>query len=101
MRCEDGINLKTLKRWLRVPEFLEEYRRVRWEVSEQGYARAQQNTGLAVAVLLKLMASEATPALSRIRAALGAVDVGRSALDFDLEARVAALERAAESAKQR
>jgi hypothetical protein len=28
----------TLKRWLRLPEFLVEYRRVRWEVAEQGYA---------------------------------------------------------------
>ena len=55
-----GISLKTLKRWLRIPEFLEEYRRTRWEVAEQGYARAQQNTGLAVAVLLKLMAAEST-----------------------------------------
>ena len=95
-----GISLKTLKRWLRIPEFLEEYRRARWEVSEQGYARAQQNTGLAVAVLLKLMAAESTPASSRIRAALGVVDIGRSALEFDLESRVAQLERAAEQWKQ-
>ncbi len=95
-----GISLKTLKRWLRVPEFIEEYRRARWEVAEQGYARAQQNTTLAIAVLLKLMAAESTPASGRIRAALGVVDIARNALDFDLESRVAALERAAESAQQ-
>jgi hypothetical protein len=88
-----GIDVKTLKRWLRMPEFMEEYRRVRWEVVEQGYARAQQNTGVAVTVLLKLMVDSATPASSRIRAALGIKDIAHDALEFDLEARVAALER--------
>jgi hypothetical protein len=88
-----GINIKTLKRWLRLPEFLEEYRRAKWEVSEQGYARAQQNTGIAVTVLLKLMVDPATAASSRIRAALGIVDIGRDALNFDLETRLAAVER--------
>jgi transposase-like protein len=39
-----GINLSTLKRWMRLPEFIEEYRRARWEVVEQAYARVQQNT---------------------------------------------------------
>ena len=39
-----GIDLSTLKRWLRRPEFIEEYRRARWEVVEQAYARVQQNT---------------------------------------------------------
>jgi hypothetical protein len=95
-----GIDVKTLKRWLRLPEFIEEYRRARWEVAEQGYARAQQNTGVAVAVLLKLMAEPATPASSRIRAALGIVDIARDGLDFDIETRVAELERAAEEAKK-
>lgn len=69
--------------------------------AEQGYARAQQNTGLAVAVLLKLMAAESTPASARIRAALGVVDIARAGLDFDIETRVAALERSAEEAKNR
>jgi hypothetical protein len=87
-----GIDLKTLKRWLRLPEFLVEYRRVRWEVAEQGYARAQQNTGVAASVLLKLMADCATPASSRIRAALGIFDISREGLDLDMETRVSALE---------
>jgi hypothetical protein len=94
-----GIDLTTLKRWLRLPEFIEEYRRARWEVAEQGYARAQQNTGVAVAVLLKLMVDTATPASSRIRASLGIFDIARDAMDFDIETRVAALEHAAEIAK--
>src|ERR1051326_3147916 len=66
-----GIDLSTLKRWLRLPEFLEAYRRARWDVMEQAYARVQQNTPVAASVLLKLMADPATPASARIRAALG------------------------------
>ena len=94
-----GIDLKTLKRWLRLPEFIEEYRRARWEVVEQGYARVQQNTPVAASVLLKLMVDPATPASARIRAALGIFDLSREALDLEIETRVSALERAAETAK--
>jgi hypothetical protein len=91
-----GIDLKTLKRWMRLPEFLGEWRRARWEIVEQAYARAQQNSGAATAVLLKLMADPATPASSRIRAALGIFGLSREALDLDIETRVTALERTAE-----
>lgn len=95
-----GIDLSTLKRWLRVPEFIEEYRRARWEVAEQGYARMQQNTPVAAAVLLKLMIDMATPASARIRAALGIFELSKQGLDMDIETRVAALERAQELSKQ-
>ena len=91
-----GVDLKTLKRWMRLPEFIEEWRRARWEAVEQAYARAQQNSGAAALVLLKLMADPATPASSRIRAALGIFDISRQGLDLEIETRVAALERAAE-----
>jgi hypothetical protein len=43
-----GIDLKTLKRWMRLPEFIEEWRRARWEGMEQAYARAQQNSGACI-----------------------------------------------------
>jgi hypothetical protein len=43
-----GIDLSTLKRWLRLLEFIEGWRRARWEVVDQAYARAQQNSGAAV-----------------------------------------------------
>ena len=46
------------------------------------------------------MVDPATPASSRIRAALGTFGIAREALDLDIETRVSALERAAESAKQ-
>jgi hypothetical protein len=91
-----GIDLSTLKRWMREPEFIEDYRRARWEVVEQGYARIQQNTPAAASILLKLMVDPATPASGRIRAALGMFELARGALDLDIETRVAALEQAAE-----
>jgi hypothetical protein len=94
-----GIDLKTLKRWMRLPEFIKEYRGARWEVVEHAYARAQQNTRAAISVLLKLMVDPATPASSRARAALGIFDIARQALDLDIETRVSELERAAEQAK--
>ncbi len=94
-----GIDLGTLKRWMRLPEFIEEWRRSRWEVADQAYARIQQNTPAAAAVLLKLMADPATPASSRIRAALGSFALAKEALDLDIEARVAALEAAKNNQK--
>jgi hypothetical protein len=95
-----GINLSTLKRWMREPEFIEDYRRARWEVVEQGYARVQQNTPAAASILMKMMVDPATPASSRIRAALGMFMLAREALDLDIETRVAALEQAAQLSKQ-
>jgi transposase-like protein len=91
-----GIDLKTLKRWLREPEFIEEFRRARWEVVEQAYARAQQSTGAATTVLQKVMVDSATPPSSRIRAALGLFGIARDALNLDLDTRMAALEQNAE-----
>ena len=96
-----GVGLSTLKRWLRLSEFIAEYRRVRWEVVEQAYARAQQNTGAATTLLLMLMADPKTPPSSRIRAALGVFGIAREGLDLESETRVAALERGAEEKKNR
>jgi len=96
-----GIDLSTLKRWMRLPEFIEEYRRARWAVVEQAYARVQQNTPAAASVLLKLMVDPATPSSGRIRAALGTFGLAREALDLDIETRVAALEAAAAIGKHR
>jgi hypothetical protein len=84
---------------MRLPEFIEAWRRARWDVVEQAYARAQQNSGAAVLVLLKLMADPATPASGRIRAALGVFGVAHEALELDMETRVSALERATEGSK--
>ncbi|MGA2137081.1 MAG: hypothetical protein ABSH50_32720 [Bryobacteraceae bacterium] len=52
-------------------------------------------------VLLKLMVDAGTPASSRIRAALGIVEIGRDALDFELETRMAAMGRALAETKNK
>jgi hypothetical protein len=84
-----GISKQTLYRWFKMPEFMEEYRRARSIVLEQTYARTQQNAGLAVSVLMKLMVDASTPASGRIRAALGLLSLARQGT----ENRVSALER--------
>ena len=96
-----GVDLSTLKRWLRLPEFIQEYRRARWEVVEQAYARVQQNTPAAGAILLKLMVDAATPTSGKIRAALGIFALSREALGLDIETRMSALERANEEQKSK
>jgi transposase-like protein len=88
-----GISTQTLYRWLRMPEFVEEYRRARRIVLEQAYARTQQNAALAVSVLMKLMVDSLTPASGRIRAALGLFSLARQGWDLGTENRVSPLER--------
>ena len=81
-----------------MPEFIEAWRRARGEGMEQAYARAPQNSGACISVLLKLI-DPATPASGRIRAALGTFDIAQEGLKLDIETRVAPLERAGEMAK--
>ena len=89
------ISPKTLKRWMRQPEFQAEYLQARRDVVHQTNARIQQNSGAAAAVLLKLMADSTTPASVRARAALGLLEqANRSLLLEDLEMRIVALEQA-------
>jgi|HubBroStandDraft_1064217.scaffolds.fasta_scaffold149225_1 hypothetical protein len=94
-----GIDLKTLKRWMRMPEFIEEWLRARLEGMEHAYARAQQNSGACISVLLKLMVDSATPASGKIRAALGTFGIAQEGLNLEFETRLPALERAQEIAK--
>src|SRR5580658_4731642 len=94
-----GIDIKTLKRWMRMPVFIEEWRRARLEAMEQAYARAQQSSGACISVLLKLMVDSCTPASGRIRAALGTFGIAQEGLNLEIETRVAALARAQEIAK--
>src|ERR1035437_1143923 len=88
-----GIDLSTLKRWLRRPGVSEEDRRAPCGGVEQAPARVQQMPPVAASVLGKLMVDPATPASGRIRAALGIFGLAREALDLDIETRVAELEQ--------
>jgi predicted TPR repeat methyltransferase len=88
-----GIAPKTLKRWMRLPEFQTEYLEARREAVLQAVARIQQNCTAAASVLLKLMADTNTPASVRVRAADSVLERGVKSIELeDLALRIARLE---------
>ena len=96
-----GIGTQTLIRWLKLPEFQSAYREARRAASSQSYARLQQASSAAVSTLLKIMVDANAPASTRVRAADRVLEHARQAIESeDIELRVAALEQAAELAKQ-
>ena len=91
---------KTLLRWLQEAEFRKAYRTARREAFGQATARLQQATGAAATTFLKLMVDPNVPPAVRLRAADSVFNHSAKAIEIeDIEARVADLERAAESAK--
>ena len=48
-----GIGTRTLLRWMKIPEFLDAYRKARREAVRQAVARLQQAAGAASSTLLK------------------------------------------------
>ena len=96
-----GINANTLQRWLKDPEFDAAYREARRTAFCQSIARLQNASGAAVTTLLKIMLDTNAAAGTRLRAVEVVLERGGQALDIeDIEARVAELERAANSAKR-
>ncbi len=91
-----GIAPKTLRNWLKLPEFQQEYRTARREAVSQCGARMQQNTGAAVTTILKVMTDPTVPAAVRLRAAESVLDNAVKAIELeDTEVRLSELERAA------
>jgi hypothetical protein len=94
------IGANTLLRWLKVPEFQAAYREARRAAFGQAIARLQQGTSAAATTLLKTMIEAGTPASVRVRAAEAIFHHAAKAIEIeDIEARVAALEAAAEMSK--
>jgi len=92
---------KTLLRWLQVPEFQKAYREARRDAYSQSIARLQQGTAAAATTLLKTMIDPNTPASVRVRAAEAIFNHAAKAIEIeDIEARVGALEQAAELSKE-
>jgi transposase-like protein len=95
-----GIGTQTLLRWLKVPEFVKEYRKARREAVHQSIARLQQATGAAATIVLKLMTDPNVPAAVKLRAAECVFDRAFKGVELeDIEARVSELERATEASK--
>jgi hypothetical protein len=94
-----GIGTRTLIRWLKIPEFQVAYLEARRGAVAQSNARLQQASSAAVSTLLKIMVDPGAPAASRVRAADRVLDHAKQAIENDdIEVRVAALERASQSA---
>jgi len=91
---------KTLLRWMKLPEFLTDYREARRAAYGQSIARMQQATSAAVQTLFKIMVDTNTPASTRVRAADSVINHATKAIEIeDIDVRVAALEQAAELSK--
>ena len=91
------IALRTLYRWLADPEFNKAYRRAKRAAFGQAISRLQQGSAAAATVMLKLMVDGTVPPSTRLRAADCVFGHARNAIETEeIEARVAALEQAAE-----
>ena len=92
-----GVGYKTLLRWMKEPEFDAEYRSAKRAAYGQSIARLQQASSAAVTTLLKLMVDQNVPASTRARCADSVLGHTVKAIELeDIEARIAALERATE-----
>lgn len=93
-----GVAPKTLLRWMKLPEFQAADREARRAAFAQSIARLQQASSAAASTLLKVMVDPSTPASTRVRAAESVLTHAAKAIEIeDLDARVTALEQAAES----
>jgi hypothetical protein len=91
---------RTLYRWLKEPEFDAAYRKAKRVAFGQAIARLHHMTGAAVSTLGKVMLDPATPPATKVRAADSILDHTSKVMEIEeIEARVAALEQAAELTK--
>src|SRR5271154_6870195 len=91
-----GVAEKTLRRWMREPQFTAQYLRARREGASQAIARLQQGMGAAAITMLKLMTDVNVPAAVRLRAAEAIFSCGIKGIEVeDVEVRLAALEQSA------
>ena len=96
-----GISVNTLLRWTKEPEFEAAYREARRTAFSQSIAPAAGAAGAAVTTVLKIMLDSNAPAGTRLRAAEVVLEQATKAMEIeDIEARVAELERAADSGQE-
>lgn len=92
---------RTLHRWLNDPEFDAAYRKARHIAFGQSGARLQRGTGAAVTTMLKIMLDAHVSPSIRLRAADCVFGHAKNAIEMEeIEARLSALEQAAESSRQ-
>jgi len=92
-----NVSAKTLLRWQKEPEFDAAYRAAKRAAFGQSIARLHYLSSAAVSTLGKVMLDATTPPATKVRAADSILDHTLKAIESDdVEARLAALERAAE-----
>jgi hypothetical protein len=88
-----GLTSRTLRRYLRTPEFQAEYLARRREMLSHAIALAQQHAAAMVAVQISIAKDATMPASVRVSAANNVYGIGDSGLKTeDLEVRIAQLE---------
>jgi hypothetical protein len=85
-----GVNEKTLRQWMRIPEFKAAYAQARMEILDRTVARLLESSGQAIDTLLRnLTCADPGP---EIRAAVAILDHARRGVEvLDLAAEVADL----------
>ena len=96
-----GICGNTLLRWMKEPEFEAAYWEARRSALSQSVGRLEQASSAAVNTVLKIMLDSSVSAANRLRAAELVLGQGSKAIEMAaIVARLAQLERAADSARR-
>ena len=95
-----GVSEATLRRWLKLPDFLAAYREARRQVMEKAIAQLQQSSWAASTTLIRLLASGSDSV--RLRAAQTILEQANKGLELiDFEERLTALEEQTEQRGRR
>lgn len=78
-----GIGERTLRTWMKIPEFRDAYQAARRECVDQALARMERNFEFPVAVLQKIAGDGDAPAYARVAAARGLIDAGFKAVELN------------------
>ena len=87
------VSEASLWRWLKLPEFAEEYRQAKGTVIKHAISRLQLASEEAVSVLREIMKDSESPASTRVNATKAIIDLSLRAFETEeLETRIIKLE---------
>jgi hypothetical protein len=90
-----GVNEKTLRQWLKLPQFVAEYRSARRQLVERAVATMQQSASTAAEALTAVLKDEKAKHCDVIRAAKVIIEAALKGVELlDIETRVEAVEQA-------
>jgi hypothetical protein len=93
-----GIGQRTLWRWLKDPEFKEQYRIARSNVVIQAVAQIQSSLTEAIKTLRDVMKDVESPSSAKVSAARAVIDMSLKAVEIeDLQVRIEKLENVVET----